>query len=199
MPTKAVYIASVEDEDEKPDLTNLFHLYQGGDKEVLGKITELVHTQLRKIAVNHMRRERPGHTLQPTALVNEAFLRLFNNKQIVWESRVHFYAIASQTMRQILVDHARKRKAGKRGNAPLRVSFSENFDPNRDQGIDLLSIHDALEKLEKYDKRLSQVVELRYFGGLEVEEVATSLNCSTGTVKRDWKKAKVWLMHYLSR
>ena len=157
----------------------------------------LVDTELRRLAHRYMKRERPGHTLQATALVNEAYLRLVEVKRVQWQSRAHFFAMAARMMRRILVDHARARNNSKRGGDVPRVSLDEALVVSSEPEQDLLGLDDALRRLEAVHPRKGQVVELRFFGGLSVEETAEALKVSTDTVKRDWRFAKLWLLREL--
>lgn len=158
----------------------------------------LVHNELRRLARRHMGRERLGHTLQPTALVNEAYLRLLEIKQIEWQDRDHFFAVAARLMRRILVDSARARQAQKRGDGIRPVSLEDVLSPQSHHHDGLLELENALQKLEEMDPRKARVVELRFFTGLSVEEAARVLGVSTRTVKRDWLFAKAWLSSEIS-
>lgn len=164
-----------------------------GDQEALNKLMPLVYGELRKLANRHLRHERSGHTLQTTALVHEAYLRLVDQKNANWQNRVHFFAAAAQVMRHILVDYARSRRAFKRGRDFCRLSFDEAAISSEEKDPDLLTLDEALERLAALDAQQSQVVELRVFGGLTVEETAEALGISTRTVKREWSMAKAWL------
>jgi len=157
----------------------------------------LVHAELRRLAQRYMGRERPGHTLQATALVNEAYLRLIDAKTVRWQNRAHFFAIAARVMRQVLVDSARARGNDKRGGGVRKVSFDENFMGMPEAGADLVALDDALRALEVVHPRKSQVVELKFFGGLSHEETGEALSVSPDTVKRDWQFAKLWLLREL--
>jgi RNA polymerase sigma factor (TIGR02999 family) len=157
----------------------------------------LVHAELRRLAQRYMGRERPGHTLQATALVNEAYLRLIDAKTVRWQNRAHFFAIAARVMRQVLVDSARARGNDKRGGGVRKVSFDENFMGLPEAGADLVALDDALRALELVHPRKSQVVELKFFGGLSHEETGEALSVSADTVKRDWQFAKLWLLREL--
>jgi RNA polymerase sigma factor (TIGR02999 family) len=159
----------------------------------LSKVMPLVYDQLRKLARAYMARERVGKTLQATALVNEAYVRLMKEKAHVWQNRAHFCAIAAGAMREILVERARARAAQKRGGSRVRVSLENVRAANEGTPVDLLALHEALERLAKQDSQLARIVELRFFGGLTVEEVAESLDISPATVKRAWSMAKAWL------
>jgi RNA polymerase sigma factor (TIGR02999 family) len=158
----------------------------------------VVHAELRRLAHREMRRERPGHTLQATGLVNEAFLRLVELKRIRWQNRAHFFAISARLMRRILVDFSRAKRSRKRGDGVPNVSLDEALTVTQERGADLVALDDALQALERVDARKSQVVELRFFGGLSVEETAEALHVSPETVMRDWQVAKVWLARELS-
>jgi RNA polymerase sigma factor (TIGR02999 family) len=158
----------------------------------------LVYEELRRLAHRYMRRERVGHTLQTTALINEAYLRLIEQQHVQWQSRAHFFAIAAQLMRRILVDYARTRTRAKRGGGALRVSLNEGAVSSEERGAELIALDDALQRLTLIDPRKSRVVELRFFGGLSIEEVADVLNVTPMTVVRDWKTAKAWLHREIS-
>lgn len=179
--------------------TALLLAWGRGDQTAFDQLVPLVHGELRRIARQHLGRERTGHTLQPTALVNEAYLRLIDVKRIQWQNRQHFFAMAARVMRRVLVDSARARRFRKRGGgaqmAPLDEALAVSTEPHRD----LVALDDALNALAAVDARKGQVVELRYFGGLSVEETAATLQVSSGTVMRDWRLAKVWLLRELSR
>jgi RNA polymerase sigma factor (TIGR02999 family) len=168
-----------------------------GETSAFDRLVPLVHDELRQLARRHMRRERPDHTLQATALVNELYLRLIAVKQVDWQSRAHFFAIAARVMRQILVDSARRHRASQRGGTGQRVSLDAAVVPSAARHPDLVALHEALKRLESVHPRKSQVVELRYFGGMKLEEAATVLGVSRDTVKRDWRFAKLWLLREL--
>jgi RNA polymerase sigma factor (TIGR02999 family) len=176
-----------------PDITRLLQTWRDGDATALEELTPLVYDELRRIARQHMRREQPGRTLQPTALVNEAYLRLVDAQGIDWRDRTHFFAVASRLMRRVLVDAARARLADKRGGGVSRAVFSEALDAAAERGVDLLALDDALEALGSAHPRKARVVEMRFFGGLGAGEIATMLEVSTDTVTRDWTFAKAWL------
>jgi RNA polymerase sigma factor (TIGR02999 family) len=159
----------------------------------------LVYDELRRLAHRYMDRERPGHTLQTTALVNEAYLRLVNSREVRWQNRAHFFAVSAQMMRRILVDFARSRQYLKRGGGALQVSLGEVAAFTECRGADLIALDEALTALAEMDQRKGQVVEMRFFGGLSVEEVAEVLKVSKETVMRDWRLAKVWLLRELGR
>jgi RNA polymerase sigma factor (TIGR02999 family) len=174
-------------------LTELLHEWQHGDKEALDKLTPLVYDELRRIAHRYMRRERDGHTLETTALVNEAYLRLVGQQKIEWQNRAHFFAVTAQVMRHILIDHARRRHYAKRGGEAEHISLEEVHVMSLERAAELVALDEALQELARLDPRKSRVVELRYFGGLSLEETAEVLEVSTMTVRRDWRAAKAWL------
>ena len=178
--------------------TELLLAWRLGEESALEKLTPLVYEQLRRLAHRYMRGERAAHTLQTTALVNEAYLRLIDGQQVKWQDRAHFFAVSARLMRRILVDWARTREAQKRGGEPQRVTLDEALLVARGHGEDLLALDEALQKLASVDVRKSQVVEMRFFGGLSVEETAEVLNVSLDTVLRDWRLAKLWLLQELS-
>jgi len=174
-------------------ITALLHQLSEGNREVEAVLIPQIYGELRQLAARYMRRERRNHTLQPTALVHEAYERLVQQPQIPWQSRAHFYATASQLMRHILVDHARAHQAAKRGGIQHQVTLDETVLPATEQSVDILALHEALERLAKYDARQSRIVELHFFGGLTFEEIALVLCVSDRTVKRDWSMARAWL------
>ena len=179
------------------DVTQLLARWNDGDEAALQQLVPIVHEELKRLARRQMAAERPGHTLQPTALVNEAYLRLVNLKQMHWQNRAHFFAMGARLMRRILVDFARSRSYQKRGGGAKQVSFSQALDVAEGQATDVVALNDALEALAGVDERKSRVVELRFFGGLSVEETAEVLSVSRETVKRDWTFAKMWLLRHL--
>jgi len=181
------------------DVTRLLASSRDGDEAALQQLVPIVHEELRRLARRQMAGERPGHTLQPTALVNEAYLRLVNLKQMQWQNRAHFFAMGARLMRRILVDFARSRGHQKRGGGAKQVSFTQALEVAEGQPTDVVALNDALEALADVDERKSRVVELRFFGGLSVEETAEVLNVSRETVKRDWKFAKMWLLRHLRK
>jgi RNA polymerase sigma factor (TIGR02999 family) len=180
-------------EDPQNDVTRLLVAWGGGDREVLDPLYRLVYGQLRRLAGGRMRHERSEHTLQTTALVHEAFLRLADQRNRRWESRGHFFAIAAQTMRRILVDYARRHRGPKRGGDAMHLSLEDAAEISSRPAMDVLVIHDALEALATLDPRKATMVKLRFFGGLDIEETAEYLKVSPGTVMRDWTLAKAWL------
>jgi RNA polymerase sigma-70 factor (ECF subfamily) len=181
-------------------LTQLLIAWSQGDAAALEQLAPLVYAELRKLAHRYMKRERAGHTLQTTAVVHEAFLRLLGNPQEKWQNRAHFYAIAAKMMRRILVDYARANSRAKRGGETARVSIEDIDAPVADVALnpDVIALDEALEKLAEIDQRRARVVELRFFGGLSVEETAHVLQVVPDTVVRDWRVAKAWLFRYLN-
>jgi RNA polymerase sigma factor (TIGR02999 family) len=179
------------------NVTQLLVSWTNGDAAALDALTPLVHQELRRLASQCMAGERPGHILQATALVNEAYLRLIDWKDVRWQNRAHFFAVAAQIMRRVLVDVARTRDRAKRGRGQLHVSLSEAAGVAGDS-VDLVHLDDALKSLEALNARQSRVVELRFFGGLSLEEAAHVLDVSVGTVRRDWSLAQAWLFRELS-
>ena len=175
------------------DVTQLLHAWSQGQDAALEELVPLVHQELRRLARRHMFGERPGHTLQATALVNEAYLRLVNSRKVNWQNRAHFFAISAQLMRRILVDAARARGYQKRGGGIAKVTLDEALIGPREKHQDLVALDHALNALADTDARKSRVVELRFFGGLSVEETAEVLKVSPDTVLRDWRLAKAWL------
>jgi RNA polymerase sigma factor (TIGR02999 family) len=175
------------------NITHLLKEWNAGDTQALDRLTPLVYEELRHQAARYLRRERPGHTLQTTALIHEAYLRLVDAKDVDWQSRAHFFAIAANLMRRVLVDHARRRDADKRAGSQIRLPLDEAFGFVNEIDVDLLAIDEALDRLETLDSQQARVVELRFFSGLTVEETATALGVSPKTVKRDWSVARAWL------
>jgi RNA polymerase sigma factor (TIGR02999 family) len=175
------------------EITALLVDWSKGDKTALDKLFPLVERELHRLAHSYMRRERSDHTLQTTALVNEAYLRLIDQKHTSWQNRAHFFGIAAQIMRRILINHARDQNRLKRGGKAVHVSLSEALIMPGEKDREIMALDDALNRLEAFDKRKAKVVELRFFGGLTIEEVAEVLNVSNITVLRDWKFAKAWL------
>ena len=186
------------DLDNDPDhISQLLRAWSAGDKLALGELTPIVYAELRRLAHRYMRRERAGHSLQTTALVNEAYMRLVDYKRMQWQDRAHFFAVSSQLMRRILVDNARRHNV-KRGGGVRHVPLDEAAFVSRDPGVDLVALDDALTALARVDPRKAQVVEMRFFGGLSVEETAAVVQVSPVTVRRDWSSAKIWLYRELS-
>jgi RNA polymerase sigma-70 factor, ECF subfamily len=182
-----------------PAVTELLRAWSDGDESALERLLPLVEAELHRLARGYMARERGGHTLQPTALVNEAFLRLIDARHVRWQDRAHFLGIAARLMRRVLVDHARSRGYQKRGGGAVRVTLTEALAvaPEPALDLDLAALDRALDELAADDARKARVIELRFFGGLSVEETAEVLHLSTDTIKRDWRLAKLWLLRAL--
>jgi RNA polymerase sigma factor (TIGR02999 family) len=180
-------------------VTRLLMDWSNGDRDALERLTPLVYGELKRLAARYLRRERVGHTLQSTALVHEAFLRLIDQRNVRWQNRAHFFGVAAQMIRRILVDHARARQTAKRGSDAPKLSLDEAIALPEKKEIDIISLDDALGALAKIDPQQARIVELRFFTGLTVEETAEVLGISPATVKRDWVTAKAWLYRDLSR
>ncbi len=185
--------------DAAPDVTQLLIAWGEGDESALERLVPLVQAELQRIARHYLQHEQPGHLLQTTALVNEAWLRLIDWQNVSWQNRAHFFSVAAQLMRRVLVDEAREQQALKRGGAAVRVSLSAAAGEADEQAAELLALDTALHELARLDARKSRVVELRFFGGLSVEETAAVLQVSPSTVMRDWDFAQSWLFQELSR
>src|SRR6187549_25433 len=183
----------------RKDVTQLLGEWSGGDEGALAKLVPLVQPELHRLAHHYMSRERAGHTLQTTAILNEAYLRLVDDTKPVWQGRSHFIAAAAQLMRRIMVDHARERHSLKRGGGALKVTLDEAALVTETRSEELLALDEALENLAAFDPRMSKIVEMRYFGGLSTEEIAEVLKIHPNTVMRDWSAAKAWLYAALSR
>ncbi|MGA7632717.1 MAG: sigma-70 family RNA polymerase sigma factor [Terriglobales bacterium] len=179
------------------EVSGLLRAWSDGDRAALDRLTPIVYDELRRLARRYMRGERPGHSLQTTALVNEAYMRLVDYKRMQWQNRAHFFAVSSQLMRRILVDHARRRNLKRGGDVP-HISFEDTAEVSNDRAADLVAVDDALDALARVDPRKVQVVEMRFFGGLSVEETAEVLKISPVTVMRDWSTAKAWLYRELT-
>jgi RNA polymerase sigma factor (TIGR02999 family) len=175
------------------EVTRLLVQLTDGDGAAMDELLPLVYAELRRLAASYLRRERSDHTLQPTALVHEAYLRMVDQTQVRWQNRAHFFGVAAQMMRRILVDHARSQHAEKRGGDAQKLSLDENIDVSGERAADLVALDEALSRLAEIDPQKSRVVELRFFGGLSVEETAEVLGVSAPTVKRHWRLAKAWL------
>lgn len=165
----------------------------GGDRDAPARLMPLVYDELRRLADHYLRHERADHTLQPTALVHEAYLKLIDQTRVDWQNRAHFFGVAAQSMRRILVDHARRHQSEKRGGFRQKLTLDEAVDYSRTRDVDLVKLDDALTALAKFDARQSRIVELRFFGGLTIEETAEAIGISPATVKVDWSMAKAWL------
>ena len=183
------------------ELTRLLDAWNAGDSQALERLVPIVIDDLRRIARARMAREAPGHTLEPTALVNEVFLKLVGKRSVSWQSRTQFFATMAQTMRRILVDHARRRQAQYRGGDARHVTFVKALDTpapdSETDGVDLLALDEALQRLAEIDPRQAKIVELRFFGGLTLEETARTVEVSSMTIKREWRTARMWLKHEL--
>ncbi len=180
------------------NITELLVGYGRGDKEALDQLMPTVYDELRRQAARYLRREQAGNTLQTTALIHEAYVRLVDQRNVQWQNRAHFFGIAAQMMRRILVDHARAKKRVKRGGSDVRVSLGDTTVAVTGQDLDVVALDEALERLAQIDEQQSRVVELRFFSGLTVEETAEVMHISKATVKRDWSMAKAWLHRELS-
>jgi RNA polymerase sigma factor (TIGR02999 family) len=181
------------------DVTGLLVRWRTGDREALDALTPLVYDELRRLAKSYLRRERPDHTLDGTALVHEAYMRLVDQRNVEWRNRNHFFALAAELIRRILVDHARARIAAKRGGANVKLSLDEALAPADEKDLNILALDDALVALGKADPQQSRIVELRYFAGLTIEETADVMEISPATVKRDWTTAKAFLKREMLR
>jgi len=186
-----------QNSDVRP--TELLRAWSEGDESARERLIPLLYDELHRLARRYMRQERPDHTLQATALVNEAYLRLIDVNRVEWRNRTHFLALAAEMMRRILIESARSRHRQKRGGGAVHVSIDELGELREPQGCNLVALSDALSELAMFDARMSQVVELRFFGGLSVEETADVLNVSPETVTRDWKTAKAWLVREITQ
>jgi len=186
-------------QDSANEITKLLHGWQGGDRAALDALVPVVYKELRRLAHYELRKERPDHTLQSTALVHEAYFRLVGQDLPQWESRTHFFAIAAQLMRQILVDYARRRRASKRGSGACMLTLDDAMILPQGKDVDVVAIDDALNALAEVDPRQSRVVELRFFAGLSLEEISEVMGIATATVQRDWTAARAWLYREISR
>ena len=181
------------------DLTGLLIEWCNGRREALDELMPLVYPELERLARSYLRRERSDHTLQTSALIGEAYLRLVDQDRVQWQNRGHFFGICAQMMRRILVDYARRHKAAKRPSAHPRITYDDQVGPGPGPEVDVLDLHEALNKLAEIDPRQSRVVELRYFGGLTIEETAAAMEVAPSTIKREWATAKAWLHRELAR
>ncbi|HEX8288633.1 MAG TPA: sigma-70 family RNA polymerase sigma factor [Pyrinomonadaceae bacterium] len=186
-------------EPKSQEITRLLLDWGNGNKAALDELMPIVYDELRRLAKHYMRGQRAGHTLQTTALVNEAYLRLIDSSRVNWQNRTHFFAISAQMMRRILVDFARIRNSQKRGGENVKVTFDEQIEVPVENETNLIALDEALENLAKLNLRQSQIVELRYFGGLSEEEIAAALKISVRTVRRDWSVARAWLYRELKQ
>ena len=184
-----------------PDVTQLLASWSRGEQAALEQLMPLVYGELRRLASSYLRRERPNHTLQSTALVHEAFLRLVNQRDVQWSNRAHFFAIAAQMIRRILVDYARSQHTEKRGSGAVKLALDEAMAVPLESGldVDLLALNGALDELSRLDARQSRVVELRFFAGLSIEETAEVMKLSRATIKREWNTARAWLFREMTR
>jgi|SRR5215813_8765426 len=181
-----------------PEVTQLLVAWGNGDQVAGDQLMSVVYQELHRLAHHYMKRESPGHTLQTSALVNEAFVRLVDQKNVRWQNRAHFFGIAAQMMRRILVDYARRRSYAKRGGGARALSLDEGLIVSEERSAEVVAVHEALEELAKFDARKSQIVELRFFGGLTIDQTAEVLGVSPGTVMSDWTMAKAWLRREIS-
>jgi RNA polymerase sigma factor (TIGR02999 family) len=186
------------DPSSRSDVTELLIAWSNGNQAARDQLMGVVYDELHRLARRYMRRESPGHTLQTSALLNEAFLRLVDQKNVHWQNRAHFFGIAAQMMRRILVDYARSRNYAKRGGGARALSLDEALIVSDARNEEVVNVHEALERLTEFDSRKGQIVELRFFGGLSIEETAEVLGVSPGTVMRDWTLAKAWLHREMS-
>ena len=180
-------------------VTDLLAAWSNGDRDALSRLLPLVYGELQQVARRYLRAERPNHTLQPTALVHEAYEKLVGQDRTQWQNRAHFFAIAAEIMRRILVDHARKGQVGKRGGGAVRVALEESAAVEDRRDVEVLSLDELLTSLTKLDPRQARIVELRYFGGLSIEETAKALEISPATVKREWTVARAWLFRKMTQ
>jgi len=181
------------------DVTELLIEWSNGDKAALDKLIPLIHEELRRLAHHYMSHERPGHTLQTTALVNEAYLRLVSRKGVHWQNRAHFFAIAATLMRSILVDHARSHAYAKRGGDARKITIDEAMIVSQERAAEVVALDDVLKQLANFDPQQSRIVELRFFGGLTIDETAEVLGLSPATIKREWSTARAWLYRELNK
>jgi RNA polymerase sigma-70 factor (ECF subfamily) len=181
------------------EITERLIAWRAGAREAFDELLPIVYQELRRMACNYLRQENPGHTLQPTALVHEAWLRLIDQTRVDWRNRAQFFGLAAQIMRRILVDHAKSKHREKRGGGAVKLSLNDAINISQERAADLLALDDALEELMRIDERKKRVVELRYFGGFSVEETAQILEVSPETVMRDWKMAKAWIYQQIKQ
>lgn len=184
--------------ERQHDVTRILHDWSGGDDAAPERLMPFVYDELRRLARSFLAGERGAHTLQPTALVHEAYVRLVDQRSVNWQNRAHFYGLAASMMRRVLIDHARARAAGKRGGAAVRLSLDDVQIPLEQRAADFVALDEALERLAQFDERKCRIVEMRFFAGLSEEEIAEVLGVATRTVLREWKKARLWLYRELS-
>lgn len=188
------------DAEEKPEISRVLQEWSSGQPEASDKLMTLVYDELRRQAVRYLRRERHGHTLQPTALIHETYLKLLNQRDVDWQNRAHFFGVAAQAMKRILIDHAKARHREKRGGAAENLPLDEaRFVISSEKSVDLIALDEALTRLASFDPRQANIVDLKYFAGLSIEDIAETLNISPATVKREWNSAKAWLFHEITR
>lgn len=199
MHTSCVVMTCAPSPEEDDSITALLAQLARGNRDAESRLIPQVYAELRRLAARYMQNERRNHTLQPTALVNEAYVRLVQQPEVAWQGRAHFFAVAAQVMRHVLVDHARARRAGKRGGAQHQITLTDGAMIQQSQPIDVIALHEAMERLAAIDARQSRIVELRFFGGLSIEEIAQILEVSERTVKRDWNMARAWLHGELTK
>ena len=180
-------------------VTSLLAQWAAGDAAALDSLIPLIYEDLHRIAARHLRREKPEHTLQATALINEVWLRLAGEQTISWQNRAHFFGVSAEIMRRILVDHARRKQAGKRGGGIATIALDENVDWSNERDLSLVALDDALVELARLDPQQSKVVELRFFAGLNVEETAEVMGVSPTTIKREWRTARAWLLQEMAK
>ena len=180
------------------DVTNILIASSQGDQEALDKLLPLVYTELRRLAERYLHKERSDHTLQPTALVNEAYLRLID-QNVPWQNRAHFFGVAAEMMRRILIDHARKHQAQKRGSGGIKISLDEAIDVADERAAELIALDEAMKALAEFDPQKSRIVELRFFGGLSIEETAEVLKVSPDTIGREWRRARAFLLREMEK
>lgn len=186
--------------DKQPqEISIILRAWSGGDRAAANELLPAIYDELRKIAAQYLRKERSDHTLQPTALVHEAYLKLVDISHVEWQDRAHFFAVAANVMRHILVDHARARKTDKRGGAAERIALDDAISLSNEPDIDLLSLDEAMKQLATFDEQQARIVELKFFGGLTIEEIGEVLKISPATVKREWTMAKAWLHKRITR
>jgi len=185
--------------DQPHEVTVLLEKWSLGDRDALDELMPLIYSELRRLAGSHFRRERADHTLQSTAVVHEAFMRLAGQREVRWQNRAHFYGIAAQMIRRILLDYARAHRAGKRGSGAVKLQLDEAIAVPERNNVEIVALNDALDRLSAMDERQARIVELRYFSGLSIEETAEVMQLSPATIKREWNTARTWLLREMSR